>query len=159
MENILVDDTTKAIRVDVKESGVSQKVELCGEVPDDIGVIKFDANDNANRGVAKHHGAEDIVIVAHVRVNVIAKEVIGVEIRSLLPCPQSNVSVMEGGLAMEMLISTSTLKSSKRSPFFERKRSKALERTKERHKREEKQNMIVKPEGRIKLKNDSKVFT
>nr|XP_018675870.1 PREDICTED: uncharacterized protein LOC108951674 [Musa acuminata subsp. malaccensis] len=90
--DVLRDDTTEAIEVNVEEGDVGQEAELHGEVPNDIDIIKVDVDDNVDQGVIRHRNTEDVMITTHIKVDLIADEVVGVRVQCLLPCPQSDIT-------------------------------------------------------------------
>lgn len=96
--DILRDDVVEAIRVDEEEGNVDQETKLCGEVPNNIDVIKVDAGDDIDQGIVRHHSTEDTMIVAHIRVDPIVNEVVEVGVHCLLSYPQSNIGTMEVGI-------------------------------------------------------------
>lgn len=46
--DVLGDDATKTIGIDVEDGNVNQDTELCGEEPDNIGDVKVNANDDVD---------------------------------------------------------------------------------------------------------------
>ncbi|URE16979.1 hypothetical protein MUK42_34682 [Musa troglodytarum] len=83
------------IGIDVEEGDVSQEAKLCEEVPDNIGVVKFDANSDIDRRVVKRHNVKDVVTVTHIGVDLVACEVMEVEACDFHPCPHSDIGAME----------------------------------------------------------------
>lgn len=72
------DSPTKPVGIDVEETEICEKSQLCREVPGNVSVVKVDAGYRADFGVVRRRSAEDSSVLAHIRSNPIPSEVGGI---------------------------------------------------------------------------------